>query len=42
MDIKDEIFKYAKENFGSEPEFLWQKYPDYAVLRSKKNKNGMH
>ena len=38
MNIRDEIFKYAKEKFGSEPEFLWQKYPDYAVLRSKKNK----
>lgn len=38
MNIRDEIFNYAKENFGSEPEFLWQKYPDYAVLRSKKNK----
>lgn len=35
--MREEIFKYAKENFGSEPEFLWQKYPDYAVLRSKKN-----
>lgn len=37
MDIKLEIFKYAKENFDSDPEFLWPKYPEYAVLRSKKN-----
>ena len=37
MDIKKEIFKYAKENFGSEPEYLWQKYPDFAVLRNKEN-----
>ncbi len=37
MNIKEEIFKYARKNFGSEPEFLWQKYPDYAVLRNNKN-----
>ena len=37
MSIREEIFSYAKENFGSEPEFLWKKYPDYAVLRSTQN-----
>lgn len=37
LSIKEEIFAYAKENFGSEPEFLWQKYPDCAVLRNDKN-----
>ena len=37
MNIKNEIFKYAKEHFGSDPEYLWQKFPDYAVLRNRKN-----
>jgi len=31
------VFKYARENFGSEPEYLWNKFPDYAVLRHKSN-----
>ena len=34
---KELIFKYAKENFGSEPEYLWEKYPNYSVLRNKEN-----
>jgi len=33
----ENIFKYAKENFDSEPEYLWNKFPDYAVLRHKSN-----
>ena len=37
MNMREEIFKYAKENFGSDPEFLWEKYPDYAVLRNMQN-----
>ena len=37
MNIIDEIFKYAKENFGSEPEYLWQKDPNSAVLRNNSN-----
>ena len=37
MNIRDEIFKYAKENFGSEPEYLWQKDPNSAVLRNNSN-----
>ncbi len=36
--IISEIFKYADENFGAEPEYLWAKYPSYAVLRNKGSK----
>ncbi len=32
-----DIFKYAKETFDTEPEYLWKKFPKYAVLRYKSN-----
>ncbi|CNE97042.1 MmcQ/YjbR family DNA-binding protein [Yersinia nurmii] len=30
---RDELFSYAREHFKSEPEYLWSKFPGYAVLR---------
>ncbi len=33
----EEIFKYAKEKFGTNPEYLWAKSPNYAVLRNSEN-----
>ena len=32
-DVKDAILRYAGEQYGSQPEYLWKKYPGYAVLR---------
>lgn len=32
------ILKYAQEQFGSEPEYLWTKYPSYCVLRHINNR----
>ena len=37
MINKTAIFEYVKEEFGTEPEYLWAKFPDYAVLRHKHN-----
>ncbi len=34
---RQEIFKYAKEKFGTNPEYLWSKSPKNAVLRNKEN-----
>lgn len=31
------IITYAKERFGTEPEYLWKTAPNYAVLRNKLN-----
>lgn len=31
------VFDYARKRFGAEPEYLWGKYPNYAVLRNKTN-----
>ena len=30
---KEDIVQYAKNTYGTEPERLWAKFPDYAVLR---------
>ena len=37
MTAIEKILKYAKEKFGSDPEYLWKKFPKYAVLRNKEN-----
>ena len=31
------VYEYVKKQYGSEPEYLWMKYPDYAVLRHSDN-----
>lgn len=33
MVSRDEVFEYVKENYQTEPEYLWEKFPDYAVFR---------
>lgn len=35
---RNSIFHYVKEKYQTEPEYLWAKFPDYAVLR-KRSKN---
>lgn len=37
-DLSQKILTYAHEKYGNEPEFLWDKYPDAAVLRRKDTK----
>ncbi len=32
------VIDYAKEYFGTEPEYLWARTPDAGVLRQSKNK----
>jgi mmcQ family protein len=34
---RSSIFAYVKKKYGTEPEYLWVKYPDYAVLRHGSN-----
>ena len=31
------IVSYMKKEYGTKPEYLWKKYPDYAVFRNKEN-----
>lgn len=35
---REDVFRYAKERYGTDPEYLWEKYPDNAVLRNSRNR----
>ncbi len=35
--LRSEIFAYAKNKYGTQPEYLWASAPDYAVLRHNDN-----
>lgn len=37
ISLRQSIFDYAIEKYGAEPEYMWLKYPGYAVLRNNKN-----
>lgn len=34
---RQNIFDYVKKKYGTEPEYLWERYPSYAVLRHQDN-----
>ena len=38
FDQSNRINKYIKDKYNNEPEFLWNKFPGYAVYRNEKNK----
>ena len=38
MIKREEILKYVKNKYDTIPEYLWEKYPRYAVLRHRDNK----
>lgn len=35
---REELEKYIKDNYSSEPDYPWVKYPDYEVFRHTGNK----
>jgi hypothetical protein len=35
---REDVFEYVNEEYGTRPEFLWSKYPLYAVLKHTNNK----
>lgn len=35
--LRDEVFAHAKQKYGTNPEYLWAKFPDYAILRHGDN-----
>lgn len=35
--MKDKIFSYMKNKYKAMPEYLWQRYPEYAVFRHSDN-----
>ena len=38
QDFTREIINYAKSKYGDEVEYLWENYPDAAIIRRKDNK----
>ena len=34
---REEIFEYVKDKFSTVPEYLWLKFPRYAILRHNEN-----
>lgn len=35
---RQEILRFVKTEYGTEPEYLWGDYPEYAVLRNRNRK----
>lgn len=33
LSLRERLFAFAKDRYGTEPEYLWSRYPRYAVLR---------
>lgn len=33
----DEVIKYIRDRYNTELEFLWEKYPEFGVMRNKEN-----
>lgn len=36
--LRDDIFAYVKKKYGTKPEYLWARFPEYAVLRHEDNR----
>ena len=37
MTYRDQVFDYVKRKYKTEPEYLWRRYPDYAIFRHADN-----
>ncbi len=35
--LRNEVLSYAKSRYGTDPEYLWTRFPDYAVIRHSDN-----
>lgn len=35
---REEVLDYVKQKYGTEPDFPWEKYPEYAVFRHNKSR----
>ncbi len=36
--MKEKIFEYVYKKYGTSPEYLWERYPDTAVLRNSESR----
>jgi len=37
LSVREKVYGYVKRKYGSEPEYLWRRFPDYAVFRHEDN-----
>ena len=37
MTIRDQVFSFVKKKYKADPEYLWRRYPDYAIFRHADN-----
>ena len=35
--MRDKLFEYVKKKYKTKPEYLWRRYPDYAIFRHNDN-----
>jgi len=35
---REDVFEYAQKEYGTSPEYLWNKWPEYGVLRHSGNR----
>jgi predicted DNA-binding protein (MmcQ/YjbR family) len=38
LTVREKVYGYVKRKYGSEPEYLWRRFPDYAVFRHEDNR----
>jgi len=38
LSAREKVYRYVKRKYGSEPEHLWKRFPDYAVFRHEDNR----
>lgn len=38
MNLREDILRYARDKYKTEPEYLWRRFPRYAVLRHDDNR----
>ena len=38
LTVREKLYGYVKRKYGSEPEYLWRRFPDYAVFRHEDNR----
>ena len=36
--LREDVLRYAKGKYRTEPEYLWRRFPHYAVLRHEDNR----
>ena len=38
LTVREKVYGYVKRKYGSEPEYLWRRFPDYAIFRHEDNR----